>query len=343
MANESDLLESPEQTETPEPSLRETLESAVEEHAPESTESAPATPSATPEAPVKAPEAPVRSAEPGTPQPAKPVAPATSQELKAPAQWKPEVREHWNKLPRPVQEEIIRRESDSLRLIGTVGPKIRAADQIAQELQPFAERLAQNGVPPMSFVSDLFTTAKSLASGDPMTKAEVVANIVQSYNVDLRALDAALTRRVSAPPEVHQARQMMTQMKYQQAHQQASQEQQNLNVAEQTIAQFAADPKHEFLDQVRDMMADLVEAGKVSSLEDAYQASIWANPNTRKILLQREAQTRVQGKTKRAEAARRASSAIHGTPSFPGNGAAQNANMSLRESLEAAFDEHTSL
>jgi len=196
----------------------------------------------------------------------------------------------------------------------------------------------------MSFVQDLFSTARSLAGGDQQTKAEVVANIVQSYGVNLQALDAALTRRVSAPAEVHQARQMMTRMQYQQLHQQASQEHENLAVAESAIAEFGADPKHEFFADVRDMMADLVESGKVNSLDDAYTAAIWANPGTRKILLQREAQSRVATKTKRAEAARHASSAVHGSPTYsPGaaNGAAEN--QSLRQSIEAAFDEHTSL
>jgi hypothetical protein len=325
----------PVETEEEVPSLRETIEAAVDEQPAESG-------GQVSEPETKAPEPAARPTEPAAPT--QEVAPGTPQELKAPAQWKPEVREHWNKLPRAVQEEIVRREGDSLRLIGSVGPKIRAADEIASQLQPFAERLQQNGVPPMSFVQDLFTTAKSLATGDPMTKAEVIANIVQSYGVDLRALDAALTKRVTAPAEVHQARQMMTRMHYQQAHQQTSQEQQSLVAAEEAIAEFGADPKHEFLDQVRDMMADLVEAGKVDNLEDAYTASVWANPFTRKILLQREAQSRLQGKTKRAEAARRASSAIHGTPSYPGNGAAGGGqSLSLRESIEAAIDEHSSL
>jgi hypothetical protein len=340
------VLDPTEQQEEPVPSLRETIEAAVDDH-PETPEKLGEQPSegavkATPETTQAKPATdPSQSVKPETSAKAeKPVAPG---ELRAPAQWKPEVREHWNKLPRAVQEEVIRREGDNLRLIGSVGPKIRVADEVANQLQPFVGRLQENGVAPMTFVNDLFTTAKALAGGDPMSKAEVVANIVQSYGVDLRALDAALTKRVSAPPEVHQARQMMTRMTYQQAEQQAAQEQQGQAAAEQAIAEFEADPKHEFLGEVRNMMADLVESGKVSSLEDAYTAAIWANPNTRRILLQREAQSRVATKSKRAEAARRASSAIHGTPSFPVNGAGGEPNMSLRQSIEAAIDEHSSL
>jgi hypothetical protein len=341
---DAELLDGqPEQAEA-EPSLRETLEAAVEEHPFEGE-----TPTTEVKTEVSAPESkpqevkpPVAPVQEGKPVQGKPVAPGAPQELKAPAQWKPDVREHWNKLPRAVQEEITRRESDSLRLIGSVGPKIRVADEVASELSPFVSRLQENGVPPMAFVKDLFTTVKSLAGGDPVTKAEVVANIVQSYNVDLRALDQALTRRVSAPPEVHQARQMMARMSHQQAYQQASQEEQSMAAAGQAIAEFGADPRHEFLSDVRDMMADLVESGKVDNLEDAYTAAVWANPNTRRILLQREAQSRVQGKTNRAAAARRASSAVHGSPATMG-AAQMNGSMSLRESIEHAFDEHTSL
>jgi hypothetical protein len=112
--------------------------------------------------------------------------------------------------------------------------------------------------------------------------------------------------------------------------------------SERAIAAFAADPKNEFLGDVRDLMADLIEAGRATNLEDAYAAAIWAHPDTRKILLQREAQARATSKTKRAAAATNAASSVHGTPQGSAQMTNMRPNMSLRESIEAAFDEHSS-
>jgi hypothetical protein len=339
-----------EEQESDEISLREMIESSIDEHDPEH-ELVPA--SADDSAPPAEGAAPPGAAEPKTADPGVSTTPASpsavppqdaaSQELKAPAQWKPEVKEMWNTLPRKVQEEITRREGDSMRLIGSVGPKIRMADEVSQHLQPFAEKLQANGVGSSAFLGDVFGSIKILASGSPQDRAEVVANIVQSYGVDVRDLDRILTFRIQRP-EVYQAREVMHRANtiIQQNTQNA--EQQSAHQAELALAAFAADPKHEFLPDVRSLMADLMDSGQAKSLEDAYAAAVWANPDTRKILLQREAQSRAQSKTKRATIARRASSSVHGTPSIPGpasNNGAQN--MSLRESIEAAFDEHTSL
>lgn len=262
--------------------------------------------------------------------------------LKAPAQWKPAVREKWNALPREVQEEVLRREADSMRLIGSVGPKIRLADEVHAHMQPFAEVLQNNNVSASAFVGDLFTTVKTLASGNPQEKAEVIANIVQSYGVDLRVLDSLLSQRLQAGPQVVHAQALAARAQAVLSQNASNIEHQSALDAEKAIAAFGADPKHEFLDDVRDLMADLVESGRAKDLEDAYSAAIWAHPDIRKILLQREATSRAAAKGGRAAAARRASAAAHGTPSGSAAPVAKP-NASLRESLEQAFDDHTSL
>ena len=275
------------------------------------------------------------------PAPVAPTAPQAPVELKAPAQWKPHVREKWNTLPREVQEEVVRREADSMRLIGSVGPKIRLADEVHGHIAEFLPKLQEQGIPPSAFIGDIFESVKSLASPNPQARAEVVANIVQAYGVDLRTLDAILTQRIQAGPQDAAARRAIAQAN-------AVIQQQRQGVTHQTeletqkqLAAFAADPKHEFLDDVRELMADLIEAGRAKNLEDAYAAAIWAHGDTRKILLQREAQARANGKTERARAARRASYSIHGAPVTTGTPVPQDA--SLRDTIAAAMDEQSSL
>ena len=343
----SDIATIEEEVEvTPEVSLRETLEAEFDkaEIADDQNVKEPAAPSPKPAsepaaepAALATPEAKPAAKDSEAPAPAVPAVPG---ELKAPAQWKPAVREKWNALPREVQEEVLRREGDSMRLIGSVGPKIRLADEVSGYMQPFTEALNANGVHPSAFLSDVFTSVKSLASGNPQEKAEIVANIVQSYGVDLKTLDAILTQRLQAPPEVWEARRATARANDTITQHKQSLEHQSSLEAEKALASFGADPKHEFLADVKDLMADLIEAGRVETLDDAYSAAVWAHPDTRKILLQREATSRAEVKGQRAAAARRASSAVHGSPAAYTT-AAPKANASLRETLEAAFDEHT--
>lgn len=342
-------------SETQEPTLRETIEEAVDTHA-----DAPAGEHGAGPAETGVPKQEVRpavGAEGRQPEGAKPPAapgaagpavdPATGkpvqqvpQELKAPSQWKPAVREKWNSLPREVQEEVLRREHDNLRLIGSVGQKIRLADEVSQHIAPFMETMQARGATPQQFINDVFSTTKVLASGNAQEKAEVVANIVQSYGIDLKMLDQVLAGRLSAPPPDPRLIEMQRQAQQLQGRvmQYETQKQQQVHHGAATMLQeFASDPKNEFFDDVRDMMADLIETGKAQTLQDAYTASIWANPDTRKILLQREAEQRAASRGRRAEVARRASSSVHGTPRGAG-GPPGNTGMSLRETIAAAID-----
>jgi hypothetical protein len=211
-------------------------------------------------------------------------------------------------------------------------------------MAPFAEKLASNGVNPSVFLGDVFSSIKTLASGNAQERAEVVANIVQSYGVDVRALDAILTHRIRQPPEVLEARRAITYAHSVINQQNAGIEQQSAAQAQIALTAFAADPKHEFLADVRTLMADLMDSGRAKTLEEAYSAAIWANPETRKILLQREAQSRAKQKSSRAIIARAASASVHGSPTVPGPAANNGAqNMSLRDSIESAIDEHSSM
>lgn len=332
-------------TEPAEPvSLRDALEEAFDKNEKSGEPAAPVAAGAAEPKKEEGGSAAAKPTEPkveGTPPPAAQGA-APAGELKAPAQWKPAVREKWNTLPREVQEEVLRREADSMRLIGSVGPKIRLADEVNTHLQPYLEKLQANNVSPSAFIGDLFSSVKSLTSGNPQEKAEVIANIVQSYGVDLRVLDALLSQRLQAGPEALQARRLAAQAQAVLQQNQGNLEHQSELEAEKTIAAFGADPKHEFLDDVRDLMADLIEAGRATTLDEAYAAAIWAHPDTRKILLQREATSRAAAKGGRAAAARKASAAVHGTPSGSA-GPVIKPNASVREALEQAFDDHSSL
>ena len=333
---ETELLEPPvtDIVDVPEPTLRDSIETAIEAESDDG-EGKPREPkpaSAEPAIAAVAPTAPVAE-----------VAVAASTELKAPAQWKPAIREKWAGLPREVQEEVLRREGDSLRLIGSVGQKIRQADEFNQHLAPFMERLNAHGASPTEFMGDVFGTIKTLAGGSVQERAEVVANIIQSYGVDLKTLDGVLTHRLSSPPtdpRVLEAQRRVAIAEGQLRQQDVYRQQYTEKTVANTLQQFASDEKNEFFSDVRELMADLVESGRANSLDEAYSSAIWANPDTRKILLQREAESRAIAKNTRATHARRASLSVGGAPRNAGATTAGQ-NMSLRDTIAAAFDEQS--
>lgn len=342
------VLDNPETTEEVVPSLRDTIEAAVEEHAPAEPE-VKAKPSTEVTPPVGDPNVlkpavadPNKPAvvDPNKPAVVDPNKPAVPQELNAPKSWRPTVREKWKGLPREVQEEILRREGDNLRLIGTVGSKIKFADDVGQHIQPFAERLQSNGATPQEFIGDVFQTIRNLVSPDQQLRAETIANVIQAYGVDLKALDAVLARRLQQPPEVRQYQTVAMQAQRQVQRYQSQVQSGNEARAQADLEAFATDPKNEFFNDVRHTMADLIDAGHAKTLEEAYQSAIWANSDTRKILLQREAEARVATKTTRAANARRASASINGVPRAPHAQvqAVGNPNMSLRDTIAAAMD-----
>jgi hypothetical protein len=346
---DTEILEAPEVVEEA-PSLRETIEEAVDEAsgqdaAGESTPGVgrPAGPETGVPETKPSPDQQPSGAKPAIDPATAPVAPnqPAPTELKAPSQWKAAVREKWAQLPREVQEEVLRREGDNLRLIGSVGSKIRLADEVGNHIQPFVERLQQNGANTSEFLGDVFTTVKTLAGGTPQDKAEVIANIVQSYKVDVRLLDNVLSGRLSAPPpdpRVVEAQRRAFAAESVLARQQQTVVQHQQKAASQTMQQFASDPKNEFFEDVREMMADLLETGRATTLDDAYVASVWANPDTRKILLQRESEARVVAKRNRAGAARRASLSVAGAPRGPGGTPSLGDKLSLRDTIAAAID-----
>ncbi len=262
-------------------------------------------------------------------------------ELKPPSQWKPQVREKWSQIPREVQEEILRRESDNLRLVGAVGQKIKLADEVSHHIAPFAEQLQARNVPPQEFLSDVFTTVRTLAHGQQNDKAMVIANMIQAYGVDLRVLDSVLHQRLSAPPphpEVLEARRLAAQAQAALRSRAVQEETQASTEANQVLAAFAADPKNEFFDDVRFLVADLLESGQAKTLDEAYSAAIWAMPDTRKILLQRESEQRAASRQRRADNARTAGSAARGAPTST-NMAPATTGLSLRETISTVVDD----
>lgn len=283
-------------------------------------------------------------------QPATPAAAAPVTD-KAPASWKPALREQWAKLPPDVRSEVNRREREIQEGFKQTESVRKFANDFAQIVQPYSHMIAASGSTPLRAVASLMQTAGQLTSGDQEQKARVVANIIGQYGVDPAVLDKVLSGlvkdgRVSVQnPQPEQppawARPMFEFMSTVQQRQVMAQEKAKQEAAE-AIEQMAEKP---FFEDLREEMADVMEVaarrGMTLTLEQAYDRAVKLNPEISGILAQRAAAAKVRSPVSEAAAtlarARKASSTVASAPA--GDGArAVNAPRSRREAIEAAWE-----
>ena len=258
--------------------------------------------------------APAVSAKAAT-QPA-PVPTEKPAEVLAPRTWKPIGREVWAKVPPEAQKEIIRREHETTQALQNAAEHRRQAETWQQTLAPFEQVFRREGVDAVRGVASLLPAVQALQEGTPQRKAEVAAQIIKAYGVDIAALDQVLSGQ-QAPQQAQQLdpNTIIARAKAELAAE-LQQRQQAAAVERESAAVEQFSTKAEFLDDVRDDMADLLESsarrGLALTLEEAYDRACYMNPEIRRVMQQREAAANVS--TTSTQRARAASSSVRSQP-----------------------------
>lgn len=221
-----------------------------------------------------------------TEAPPKPVTPTH----KAPASWRPEMREKWASLPPEVQAEVARREREVATALQQAAPLRQEAEGWRQVLQPHAGMLQAFGADPRQTVGQLLQAQAVLHYGSPQQKAGLIARLVTGYNVTVDDLAAALNGASdeSARPPQQQFRdprfdQFMATLRQQKVAREAQLDQD----AKSTWETFAAE--HEHAEALRQHIGAYLGAGLADSLETAYDMALHAHPEFRKVVSQQEA------------------------------------------------------
>jgi hypothetical protein len=284
------------------------------------------------------------------------------QALRPPQSLKPQEREAWSKADPVLQEAFVRREREVQQALQTSAGARQFTQRMTEVLNPYLPLIQANGGDPFRYVGNLLHAANALTHGAPQFKAQVVAELVRQFGVDIEMLDAALAglpvpeRSAGAPvqqllPQVQQIVQQQLAPVQQFIGQIAQQRQQAYQRAYEAevnaLEKFASDPQHEFLDDVRDIMADLIEVaaqrGIDLSYEDAYRQACQLHPDVRKVIMSRNSNTQTQNAAQQmtlaAQRAKSAAVSVSGAPAtgVPGNAPAASPAMDLRASIEAAI------
>ena len=276
---------------------------------------------------------------------------AAAPELKAPASWKPQAREKWGAIDPDLKAEIHRRENEHQHTLQQAAGARQFVDAFERVVRPYEMFIRAENSTPLDAVDNLMRMAATMRTGSPQQKVDVVASIISQWGIDLPMLDRVVSasiqgRPVQGMPAQQQAQQFrdprvdqLLAMQAQQAqYAQAAQVQEVAN----TVTNFAADPKHEFFEDVRVVMGDLIEMaarrGQIMNVDDAYARACQLDENVSKITAQRAQARNAGAGTQAALRARRAASSVRGDASLH-DGVTIPKNDSIRAALEAAFEE----
>lgn len=266
---------------------------------------------------------------------------ASRQFEKAPASWKPAARERWMTLPAEVRAEVYRREQEASHVI----QESAGARQLVQDYQQMESRfsniLAAEGMHLGQVLDVSMNAIARLRSSNSVERAQTVAQIINSYGVDIATLDNILAGLPAQSQQQQDFRDPRLDGLLAQA------EQQRARITSQSQAQvsdeieaFSEDPANEFFPDVRGLMADLIEVldrqGLPLDLKGAYDRAVRIHPDTSKIIEQRQAAQSKQNLTRSTARSRAASSSVAGSPSPSGPAPTRG---TLRDDLEAAMDQ----
>jgi outer membrane biosynthesis protein TonB len=278
--------------------------------------------------------------------------------VRPPESWKPAIREkHWTTLPLEVQAEIHRRERQIDIALQQSAESRKFAEQFGGLFAQHKNFIEYEKTPPAQIVSNLFNIASSLRFGAPAQKAQVAAQIIQGFGVDVKLLDQALALVVSgngAPanggfdPNALDAAISRHMAPFRDFMQNVTTQRENVvkdqnKKMEDEINTFANDPKNEYFEIVKDTMADLLDAaanrGEQMSLQVAYQRAILAHSDLAATVTQKEVSKAASNLNAPAQKSRElAGMSVTGAPS----GSAPSANVdTVRGAIEAAIAKHS--
>lgn len=186
------------------------------------------------------------------------------------AAWKKPAQEALSQLPPETQQYIVEREQQFHKGIQQYKEDAQKGRSLGNALAPHMEYLNKLQVAPEVAVSKLIETERKLRTSDPETKAKEFVLLAHDYGIDLNSLTS-----VPFDPYHHNLEQQLAKQQQQLA--QLSQSRQMAEEAQlgQTIEQFAQ--SHEHFDEVRETMADLLDKGFATDLNDAYAKAVRLN------------------------------------------------------------------
>lgn len=248
----------------------------------------------------------------------------------APSSWRKEEADKFGELPDWAQDYISLREDQMHRGLDMYKTDAQKGRELERAFKPFDDYLSQVGYSREQAVSSLLNAEMQLRTGTPEQKAYALQKLANDYGVDLEAT----SQMAPIDPRYSNLENQMQQLLMNQAQQQHTEQYDNTY---EELAAFGAE--HQFFDEVRDDMADLIESGKAHTLDEAYDKACRMNDDVfgrmQESAKQQDRQQSIREQAKAASRAKKSATSIKGGPGKT----PVEAPKTPRDALEIAFDE----
>lgn len=233
-----------------------------------------------------------------------------------PVSWKKEAKADWLKIPESQRAEIHRREEDFHRGIQKYKQFSDIGTSLHKVIEPYGKMIIDAGHTAPALIGDLLNMQKVMTTGTPQERASMAMQILQNTGVTLEQLQA-VPQQPAIDPNIAALMQKVQSLEGALHGQTQQREQAEQADVTSEIESFRTDGKHEHFGMVALDMSALLAQGRASNLQDAYDKAVWANPETRAKLLQKQEQDKARKQADEAAAARKAAGANvqrRGTP-----------------------------
>ena len=245
--------------------------------------------------------------------------------MDAPKSYTKEYQDKFKELSPEWRKHLIEREKQVERGFSDLGNKVNAFSWVNDTYNSRQERLAQNGINKAQDYFNLLAQIDDALAKDPTGTIQMLAD---SYGVKFGETNSSLD---SLRSQMNNMQQLIT-------NQQAYLQEQQKRQANQAFDDFvkakddAGNLKHPYLEEVKQDMYNLIKSGLSTTLEDAYNRSIWTNEAVRNKMIAAQSQAELNSKV--AEAGKAKAAGFNPvSKSEP-----EKREKSLREELEDAFN-----
>lgn len=253
-----------------------------------------------------------------------------------PSSWKKDYEEHWGKLDPQLQDYIQQREADYAKGVSTYKNQWEQAAPILESLNQFQPLLRQYGVAPQQWITQLGNAHAQLVTGTPEQKMQIFQQLANDYGVNL----GAVTGQTGYDPQFSSLAQELNAIKNQWGQFQAQQEAMEQTQLRSEIDSFKADKP--YFDEVREVMAGLLQSGMADDLQSAYEKAIRLNDDVfQKVSAEQAQKSEAVQREKVAQAKAKVLSPKSTTPTGSATGGSKSAS-SAREAIMAAMEQHSS-
>lgn len=239
----------------------------------------------------------------------------------APNTWRKEASVDFAKLPENVRQEIHKREQDFHKGVEQYKGWANVGQMLHKEIQPYQEMIKAANTNAPTVIKSLLSMQHKMMTGSPEEKSALLLQIASDNGIDISSLTSAPQQvdqsTVQVDPRLATALQRIDKLESHLTTQERQRAEAEFSSKVDEVTRFGSDPKHEHYETVREDMAALIETGRASDLDDAYNKAIWINPDTRAKLLTKQDQERARKQAEDAAAARKAAGANvtrRGTP-----------------------------